>query len=160
MEASWILRILMLGIWLCFMAFSVKKVFLGRASLLWPKIPALVIASHIETKSVRNGLKFYAPIIEFKYKVNGISYTSSNFTYMGTSGFTKKYAGKYTARYFVGKHINIFYNPRNPEMAVIIPGIHRLQYASILVITIFIFGFAYVGEVLNLIFPNCHPNCR
>ena len=159
MESGLQLKLLMLAIWLGFIAFSVKKFIRGRASTNWPNIAASVNSSDIQAKSAGNGLTFYSPVIEYQFSVNNKIYKSSNFTFMGTSGLTKKCAEKYINMYPSGSEVNIFYNPRKPEVSVIIPGVHWWQYGSMLFLTLMFFGIANIVEILNLIWPGCEPNC-
>ncbi|NOY48334.1 MAG: DUF3592 domain-containing protein [Chlorobi bacterium] len=149
----------MFAIWLGFVVFSAKKFIRGKMSTNWPKIIATVKSSCIETKNGGKGLAFYSPKIEYQYSLNFRNYSNNNFTYMGTSGFTKRYAEKYVKKYTVGSEIEVSYNPKSPEMSVIIPGVHWGQYASMLFLTLMFFSFGYIAEILNFIWPGCEPNC-
>ena len=159
MEPGLQLKLLMLAIWLGFVALSAKKFVRGRASINWPTITASVNSSDIEAKSGGNGLTFYSPKIEYQYTINNRAYKSSTFTFMGTSGLTKNYAEKYASKYPSGSEIQVHYNPRNPEISVIIPGVHWGQYASIIFLTLMFFSIAHIVEILNIIWPGCEPNC-
>lgn len=152
-------KLLMLAIWLGSFAFSAKKFIRGRASMSWPTTIASVYSSDIEEKSGRNGLTFYSPLIEYQYSINNKPYQSSIFTFMGTSGFTREYALKYQSMYPVGSEIEVYYNPINPEISVIVPGVHWGQYASMVLITILLFGIANIVEILNVFWPGCEPRC-
>ena len=159
MELGPIFKLFILSIWFGFVLFSIKKYIFGRASSKWPTVSAIVISSRVESKYAGNGLTFHSPEIEYRYTVNNHVYTNNKFTYMGTFGLTNKYASAYAKKHYEGSQLNIYYNPKSPNEAVIIPGVHWVQYASMAFLTIMFFSIAFIIEILNFIWPGCQPNC-
>ena len=159
MDIAPLFKLFILSIWFGFVLFSFKKFILSIASTKWPITSAVVTSSRIESKYAGNGLTFHTPKIEYRYTVNDKTYTNNNFTYMGTSGLSNKYATRYIEKYYEGSQLNIHYNPTSPSQAVIISGVHWGQYVGMAFLTIMFFSIAFVVEILNFIWPGCQPNC-
>ncbi|GAA6169919.1 DUF3592 domain-containing protein [Sessilibacter corallicola] len=150
MELGVLFKLLMLFVWFCIVALSARNFFRGRASVNWPTTVASVSSSEILEKNDGNGLTFYSPIIKYQYFVNDAVYQGATFTFMGTFGITRYHAEKYISMYPSGSKFNVYYNPKSPDISVIIPGVHWGQYLSVAVITLVFFSLAHIVEILSL----------
>ncbi len=149
MDAGLQLKLLLLVVWIGFVVFSAKKFVLAKTSTNWPKVKAIVKSSCLKAKRVGDGHTYYSPDIEYQYSLDSKHYSSNNFTYMGTFGLSKEYSDKYINKYTVGSEIEVSYNPKTPEVAVIIPGVHWGQYTSMLLLTLIFFCCGHIVEIIN-----------
>ena len=96
----------------------------------WPVTSGEII--HIEERKQRSGGT--SPIMTFQYRVNEQQYKSRNIAF----GYNE-HNGRYPARealrkaYPVGKQVNVFYNPKYPEMSVLRPG--EYQWINLIFLT-------------------------
>lgn len=109
-----------------FAFFGYRSYQLGTQSKAWPVTDGSVIQSEVvkRTRTTGTGTKRHKvvehiPEVAYAYKVDGQSYRSSRITFGAAN---KLDAGKTLARYPKGKHIQVFYNPRKPDQAVLEPG--------------------------------------
>jgi hypothetical protein len=82
----------------------------------------------------------YHAKIHFKYSVKGKSFTSNNVTF----GQSTKGAGEIVNHYPIGKKIKVFYNPQDPKVAVLEPGVSMSSYLFL--------GFGILFSLMGLIF--------
>jgi hypothetical protein len=96
------------------------------AAKSWPTVPATVVTSHIEqdtTVSARRGVRdHYRACIEYQYTVGGAVYTGTDLWFDSEPESTNRLdMEKLTAEYAIGKTINVYYDPEEPQSAVVIP---------------------------------------
>lgn len=154
------LQLIMLGVWAFIIGLSVRKLPKAIASRRWPRVSGQVISSHIRSTSVGNGARLHAPVVLYSYSVGGITYKSETFTYLGTAGAAFEWQVKKQLRLFKnGTTVQVYYNAIKPEEAVLVPGVHWVQYFSLLLISLFCLGGAFIVQILNFIWPGCQPHC-
>jgi len=148
MDSELKLQLLMLGLWL-FMAYRMAKPLLnGIKSTSWKSQSATVTTSAFD----RTGNE-YTPKIIYKYTINNQEYMNDTYTFMGAGYIGKKKSINIAQQHPEGSLITIFVNPLNPEVSVIVPGVHWLQYASLLLITLFLVSVAYLGPIIEFMCP-------
>lgn len=98
----------------------------ARQSLTWPSVEGIVIDHQLEkhTNREKSGyseshVTHYVPVISYKYEVNGKNYTNKRITLENTEFETAKKANVYLAKYPIGMRMTVFYNPANPERAIV-----------------------------------------
>ncbi len=101
----------------------------ARASRQWPLARGVIVSSRIlrEHSSPSNNAQVnrivgdhqYKPEIAFEYSVLGVKYISNKVSFGDYSSNSPRHAESVTARYPEGKAVNVFYNPDNPEDAVL-----------------------------------------
>ena len=119
----------------------------AKASVKWPTAKGIITVSKVVKSESTTGtgtnkrrtVSYHAKI-HFKYSVNGKSYTSNNVTF----GQSTKAAGKIVNHYPTGKKVSVFYNPENPKVAVLEPGISTASYLFL--------GFGILFALIGLIF--------
>jgi hypothetical protein len=87
----------------------------------------------------------YHPKVEYKYDINGMTYYSTNIGYLGMYSLSEENAEELLGHLQVNKNLDVFYNPRDPKDAVLVTGLIRGHYMSLLFIlgfTVFAVGFA------------------
>ena len=155
MDTELQLKLLMSGLWL-FMAYKSYKPFsLNQKSYGWVKSTGLITTSSID----RMG-NTYHPKIIYKYTHQGKGYINYIYTYLGVGHITKSKAIEISEKYPEGSETEIFIDPVDHENSVIVRGIHWYQYFSFALLTLFCVSVAYMGPILNFIWPGCEPNCK
>ncbi len=94
----------------------------ARASLHWPVTGGAVGWANVdERKSIDGGVK-YTPHVEFHYEVDGMPYDATTYTFgrktTPNGGFAHGLVKTYTLR----PAVDVYYNPKHPEEAVLRPG--------------------------------------
>lgn len=101
----------------------------ARASRRWPSAKGVVVSSKIlkERSTSSNsepghGTRSdyqYKPEVAVEYAVRGVKYLSNRVTLADFSTSSTQHAARVTARYPEGKVVDVFYNPDNPEDAIL-----------------------------------------
>ena len=95
----------------------------GQASSKWPSAQGTVISSTIKQSHSKNGTKDDAAI-EYKYTVNGKSFTSDRVMF-GTLAFRN--AAEVVKQYPQNTKVDVHYNPADPGQATIETGFNQLM---------------------------------
>jgi hypothetical protein len=108
----------------------------GRASLNWPSTQGHIAKSMVEnrlTSGYRGTSTIFEAQIEYRYTIAGIGRWSKIISIGTTLGWgIEKFAERLVAKYPVGKVVDVFYNPENPNEAVLIRGTTFGTYLAIL----------------------------
>lgn len=119
----------------------------AKASAEWPTEKGIINVSEVikHESTTGTGTKkrrtvTYNAKIHYKYSVKGKSYTSTNVTF----GQSTKGAGEIVNHYPIGKKVNVFYNPEDPKVAVLEPGVSMASYLFL--------GFGILFTLMGLIF--------
>ncbi len=119
----------------------------AKASAEWPAAKGIITVSKVVKSESTTGTGTnkrrtvtYNAKIHFKYPVKGKSYTSNNVTF----GQSTKGAGVIVSQYPTGKKVNVFYNPQDPKVAVLEPGVSTSSYLFL--------GFGILFSLMGLIF--------
>jgi hypothetical protein len=94
----------------------------GAASRDWPSTTGKVVARDVDPG---------APIARFdsslrlvyRYSVQGADYESSRIDFVGRYGGSSHDVAQGLRRYGQGEAVTVYYNPRNPGVAVLEPGV-------------------------------------
>ena len=96
----------------------------ARKANSWPIAKGKIITSTTESFREKNDRgpthTLYAPLVQYRYVVNGISYHGKQITLATTSaGGSLAAAEKTAARYPVGREVDVHYDPSNTENAAL-----------------------------------------
>ncbi len=93
----------------------------ARASAGWPATEGKIIHTEVRASSSGDSLNtVYYPQIRYEYSVLGQTYTGSQITFGGTPAKnTLREAKKALAAYPYGASVTVYYNPENPQDAVL-----------------------------------------
>ncbi len=100
----------------------------GRLSLGWPSVSGQVTSSSVtlETTQADSDSRLestYYPSVSYDYRVDGQALKGSRVGVGGAKGFSRKEDAEAAARpYPVGSKVDVYYNPANPEYAVLVRG--------------------------------------
>lgn len=118
---------------LVFLAWSGGAVTIARDSLAWPSSPARITASGVRSNRKANGLPGHRYLVSYEFKVGGKSFKSNLFAAGDFPYGSRAWAGKRAARYSTGSTVLAYYDPRDPEIAVLEPGWNSEMLYPILV---------------------------
>lgn len=92
----------------------------SRRAAGWPLVRGTVLISGSEqVGNSGSGKGSYAPVVEYRYRVNGVDYVSRQIKLGVVTSASKAYATKVAARYPKGKEIDVHYDPANPSNAAL-----------------------------------------
>lgn len=116
---------------------------LGNAnkSVEWPTAMGRVIFSDVREDSDEDGASYHADV-SYEYVVNDREYLSDqvSFGQYGSSNYS--HAAEIVRRYPVGERVTVYYNPEQPETAVLEPGVTWSSYM------VLVMGLCFMGVPL------------
>ncbi len=158
LRSPWLVIPLMaVGLFLCIKIFQwfSQEVSGIYASKKWPTTSGVVVVSKMRTKKeVRKyqDVIHYTPEVEYKYRIDGIPYTCER-VFFGQYSDDRSFAEDMLKRYPAGKQVLVYYDPEDPENAVLEPGAGSLKGliagAGIVLIILFLSGQYVRGLVLR-----------
>ena len=101
-----------------------------RAAQRWATAEGKVIASTVDTKWNRQGEDYW---IKYTYSVAGRQYTSKTIGFSGTTRPRSQQERMELERYYVGAPVSVYYDPRQPQDAVLKRDAPWGQIATLLV---------------------------
>ena len=91
-----------------------------RASQAWPSAPGRVLASGVEVSSGNEGGNVYRAQITYSYQVGGREFRNNRRVFGDSVSSGNRGAAERTAaRFAAGSSVPVFYNPANPQDAVL-----------------------------------------
>ena len=97
---------------------------LGLRSRAWPTAQGSILSSQVDTQSSSDGTT-YAPKVTYAYEAGG-GHRSGSLVHGGGPVYisSQKYAQAIVDRYPQGAKVSVHYDPRDPSLSVLEPGIH------------------------------------
>jgi hypothetical protein len=117
----------------------------------WPATEGVVQQAEMETHSGRRGSHSYSPSITYHYQVAGTNYTGNRWAF-GAMSASAAYAQTILNAFPVGRKVSVRYSPDNPELAVLVTGIHGGTWIFLAVGT----AFLLVGWIFQKL-PSSNP---
>lgn len=90
----------------------------AQATLAWPASPGQVLAAVVGVQSGENGPTYF-PRITYTYNVNGQTYQNDRLVIGGGISGNRGPAEQIVARYPAGSSVPVYFNPANPQEAVL-----------------------------------------
>lgn len=90
----------------------------AQAALAWPMAPGQVLASGIGQENGENGVTYF-PQVSYAYNVNGQTFQNQRIVFGGGQTGNPAPAEKMAARYPAGSSVSVYFNPANPQDAVL-----------------------------------------
>lgn len=93
----------------------------------WPSVAGTIVASGIsestDTSRYRSGSRSteYDVYLRYDYVVDDMPYSGNRIAIRGTRYSSQSSAQRELQRYPVGRVVNVYYNPKNPEQSVLKP---------------------------------------
>lgn len=93
----------------------------------WPTTEGMVTSSYVHKResppSDKNKHPTYHAKINYAYTVDGMHYTSERIRFVDNIGGSREKAKRMADEYFAGKTVIVYYNPDDPGMALLKPGV-------------------------------------
>jgi hypothetical protein len=123
------LRRLVFGIGaLAFLGMGIAALILGagqlkeaRASKSWPSVQGIVVSSSVQRSSDHDDRDYYQASVVYEYAVGGVTYSCNRISY-GTTRGRPEDAREEVKRYPKGKPVEVYYDPDDPDAAILEPG--------------------------------------
>jgi hypothetical protein len=100
----------------------------ARASADWPNVRGQVLSSDVRVSSDSEGGDSYVPQVEYSYLVNDVEYRDDTIKFGENSYGRRRTAEEIANRYPVGQSVSVYYNPAEPDEAVLEPGVTAGSY--------------------------------
>ncbi len=117
----------------------------GYQSRSWPSTRGLIEESTIKTRVKKKGRKKRSLVINYRYKVDGMTYRNGKAQYLDNMFYSKTMKQRIVSRYQAGSQAPIHYNPANPAQAVLIPGFPIWSFFGGLIVGILFSGIGLFG---------------
>ena len=122
--------------------YSIKNIIDGKASQKWPETNGMIISSTVEKYvGAQKKSKYLAEVI-YSFSVNGSEYKADKIRF-GT--MASLHAGDLSEIYSEGKSVKVFYNPQDPNVAVLETGVNAGLWIKSVVAHIFCLAGLFLG---------------
>ena len=127
--------------------------YLCLVSLRWPKVPVRITSSGVNTGSSNAGT-WWAPDVEYEYRVSGQAYRSATIRYLMRPYYEKEEAQAVLAAYPAEAQAIAAYDPQDPARSVLEPGVPSKMWVKALIPLFFWSLTAYIFYEIT------HPDRR
>lgn len=110
----------------------------ARASASWPTAEGRVVSSQVEYSTDSEGGDSYQPEVTYAYTVAGVQYSGHQIKFGENSYSSRRQAEEIAGRYSVGNSVAVYYEPENPQKAILEPGVTAGSYIVFSVGAIFV----------------------
>lgn len=115
-----------------------------QGSEKWPTTTGRITLTQVRGSRSSKGTTSYYPEVTYSYQAEGRSYSSRQETVINRRMGSPSEAESYLNRnYAAGKPVTVYYKPRHPEIALLIPGVGFSDYAM----TLLPGGFVIIGAI-------------
>ena len=96
----------------------------ARSSESWPSVDGVIVSSETIVKRDESGKNepYYRAVVSYSYSVDGYEYNNDNISFGTASGLNKTSAEQVVRSYPPGRRVKVYYNPDNPNTAVLVKG--------------------------------------
>jgi len=123
------LAFLSLGIYVSIIGFDIVSE--GRASMEWPQTKGIIESSKIvrmDDKHIK-----YQIEMNYRYEVKGESYKNGRISLNSYPTRSARTNADIVNPYPVGKEVTVYYNPENPVISVLRPGISSITFIPVVI---------------------------
>jgi hypothetical protein len=114
--------IIFLGLGIATFYFGMNNYKMYKASKSWPSVKGTVTESRVairQTESDGKMINMYYPKVVYHYFVNDTSFTNNKISFGEYGTDKRKHANKVIGKYPVNSEVTVYYNPKNPQEAVL-----------------------------------------
>lgn len=112
-------------------ALGLRRMASARASMGWPSVKGTVLDARIDTEAPDPAAEddeprqatTFKPVIEYRFVVNGVTYEGARLAPDELDSGDRSVASDIVRAFPTGSPVDVFYDPTNPERAVLRPGI-------------------------------------
>jgi hypothetical protein len=111
------------GVGLAILAYALVLIVVAVRASAWPVTPGKIVAAGVdEITSDEESIRSFKPCITYAYEVNGRQYRGGRVTVAMPFASNISWLSRRTlAKYPVGTHVDVHYNPKNPRESVLHP---------------------------------------
>lgn len=144
---------LLLGVIFIFVGFLVAyllglpQIEQAKASNNWPTTSGVVLKSKVTThRSNNSSSSTYAADVTYQYQIEGHNYEGST-VWFGSdiSTSNRSLAQETVKKYPVAKQVVVYYDAKNPQAAVLEPGVFKTTYFY------YLFGWLFLGSGIMMV---------
>jgi hypothetical protein len=128
---------------------SVAAYLRAKKSAHWPAADGVITVSQLREGSFK-GMKGYWGQIEFRYRVGNKEYQSSSLSLGREHLVARESWEPVLDEYPVGKSVKVHYDPRQPAVGILEPGLHG-EMEQLYQMVLFFIGACSVGFVVVLL---------
>lgn len=99
----------------------------------WPQVDGVIKTSDVKTTYTSKGGARSTVVVSYQYEVSSATYTGRRICVMGHSNKTFENVNDIAARYPVDAKVKVYYDPRDPTAAVLVPGTSGLIWLAVLI---------------------------
>lgn len=122
----------------------------ARTSEAWPTVEGRVVRSEVDHSTDSEGGDSYLPQIDYTYTLDGMQYENDRVRFGENSYSFRRQAEAEVERYPVGRRVDVYYEPGNPENSVLEPGATLGSYLGVCLGAMFL-GIGLVSAPLTLL---------
>jgi len=134
-----------LGILTLFSCLALPQYFKAMESGLWPQATGVITTSHLEVGYFKQ-MKGYYGVIEYDYSVGKTRFHGTRLSFNRVHLAVEDAWRPIVNSYPVGKQVLVYYDPNNPGLAVLEPGLHY-EMRDMFVLALILIGI-FVGVFL------------
>jgi hypothetical protein len=102
-----------------------RNILRGAASRRWPQAQGRILRSFVLVHKDDDGGEGFVPQVEFEYQVEGMTHRGMRLQYGRIGSGSRRRAERVLAPYPAGVSVRVFFDPRKPADAVLVPGAAR-----------------------------------
>lgn len=138
--------------------FGVRQFLQAKASTAWPTVTGVITVAELgkQMGNEQDESTTYSADLSYDYLVNDHSYVNGAVSFAGVKSRDPSTARRILKRYPVGKQVTVYYNPDDPQDAVLEPGLRGGSWFLPLFGTLFVavgvglfFFLRWIGRVLT-----------
>lgn len=122
----------------------------ARVSEGWPTAAGRVVRSEVEHSTDSEGGDSYLPQIDYRYQVEGQDYENDRVRYGENSYSNRRQAEAEAEKYPVGRQVEVYYEPGDPENSVLEPGATLGSYLGVCMGALFL-GIGLIAAPLTML---------
>ena len=141
---------------------SLPRYFSEIHSANWPTTTGVISVSQLRQSELRvmgaYGVPGYLPDVHYTYNVGGMKFEGAHIDFhIHQRLHSKEFAERWLKAYPTGMVVTVYYNPRNSNIAVLVPGIQREQRDLFFFALGSIIFFAMVFTLVFLYYGKTFP---
>lgn len=110
----------------------------ARVSAEWPSVSGQITESNLEFDRGGEDGDTYTPRVSYSYTVNSVSYESYAIKFGENTYSSEREAQEILARYPAGQVVQVYYDPSDPDSAILEPGVSGGSYIVLSVGLLFV----------------------
>ena len=110
----------------------------------WPMVEGIVQDKYVTKISRSGSTPSFKPFVIYRYVVDGREYSNDRLTIISQTHGNETDAEKRIASYHAGETTEVYYNSKNPQDSVLIPGRSKIAYLVILVGALLLIAAAFI----------------